>query len=78
MATITVRLTGLCGGGNHATLSVTGDRSMSFVSDVEAMSQALTEDEAETFVRVLIRMSRAGKTLAQWRTALQAGITVTV
>ena len=51
---------------------------MSFVSDVEAMSQALTEDDAETFVRVLIRMSRAGKTLAQWRTALQAGITVTV
>ena len=78
MATATVQLTGICPGGNHLTFTVTGDRSMTVRTDVDAMSIPVTADDVETFVRVLVRMARSGKTLGQWRTALQTGITVTV
>lgn len=78
MASITVTLTGICAGGNHVTLSITGDRTATLRGDVDQLKDALTEEDVLGFAKVVTRMARQGKTLAQWRTAMQAGVTVTV
>ena len=80
MASLTVTLVDQCKGGTgaHLTFSVSGDRSAQIATDVPSMSEPITADEAEAFVKIIVRMARSGKTLNQWRTALQNGITVTV
>lgn len=77
MTTLTIRVTGVCSGGNHYTVQVGGEFTRTFVLDAASI-QDMTADEAETFVRGCIFLSRRGKTPAQLRTALQTGLTVTV
>jgi hypothetical protein len=78
MTTINIALTGICSGGNHLTFSVTGAREMTVLSDLASLSEPISDEDAQAFLRVITRMARAGRTLAQARTLLQAGVEVTV
>lgn len=76
MASVTTTLTDICGGGNHLQFSVTGRNPIRLMAD--DLTQPITEDDLEVFVRVVVRLARQGRTNAQARSLLQAGVTVTV
>lgn len=76
--TLTLTLTGICAGGNHLTFSVTGDRTATVHLLRDDMSAAITDEEAEAFVKVLAKMAKAGRTVGQARALLQPGVTVTI
>ena len=80
MSTVSIRMTALCAGNNHATIEIVKDggqvRTLQLgIADVRA---APTVEDIEAFVRVAIRLQSEGKTLIQLRNALQTGFTVTV
>jgi hypothetical protein len=77
MATETTTLTSICSGGNHLTFTLTGAKAATVVLDLSELTGAITDDDISTFCKVIARLCRSDKTLAQARTALQAGITVT-
>ena len=78
MASITITLTDICAGGNHLTYSVTGAKEMTVRGVLDDISQPVTDDEALAFVKVVTKLAKAGRTVAQARALLQAGIVVTV
>jgi len=77
MSTLTIRVTGVCSGGNHYTVAVTGDFTRTFVIDAAELRD-MTAEEAEAFVRTVLFLAKRGRTPAQLRTLLQTGVTVTV
>ena len=78
MTTLTIRLTGICSGGGHLTLTISGVKSATVPVDLTEMTQPITDEDMDAFCRVIIKMARTGRTAAQTRTLLQAGVTVTV
>jgi hypothetical protein len=78
MTTITITLTGICSGAGHLTFAVTGAKSLTGHVDLSDLSAPITDEDAMAFLKVIGRMAKAGRTLAQTRTLLQAGVTVTV
>jgi len=84
MTTIVVTLAGTCadhgGSGSHLdfTISVDGVSTALNGVDISELTQPVTEDDKLTFLRLVVRAVKAGKTLNQARTALQAGVTVTL
>lgn len=78
MSSVTVRLTGICSGGNHLTFAVTGDAALTQVLDLSILSDPVTEEEAVAFLKCIGKLAKKGRTLAQARTLLQNGVTVTV
>lgn len=78
MATLTVTLTSICAGGNHITFDVTGDRTATLLMELNDLSVPLDMEDAESFIRIIVKMARAGRTLNQARNLLEAGVTVTV
>jgi len=77
MASVTITAAGICAGGNHLHLTVTGAKTASVRLDLEDMAAPITDDDLASFVRVLCRLCKSGKTPAQAKAALQAGVTVT-
>ena len=65
MATITLTRTFECTAQNHIVIAVTGD-------------VAYTYHGKDTFIKVLLRTAKIGRTKAQIRTALGAGYAVTI
>lgn len=78
MSAVTFTLTSICAGGNHLTFTVTGDKSGTVRVDLSDLTQPITDEDALLFCRVIARLARMGRTQAQARTLLQAGVTVTV
>lgn len=78
MSTVTVRLSSICAGGNHLTFNVSGDASLSQIVSLSMLSEPIDEQDVVAFLSVLCRLAKRGRTLAQARTLLQAGVTVTV
>lgn len=78
MTTITVTLGSICSGGNHLTMNITGAHTASVVMDIALVSAPLDQSEIEAFVKTIMKMAKGGRTLAQARTLLQAGVTVTI
>lgn len=78
MASLTITLTGVCSGGNHLTFGVTGAASRTKVIELNTLTEPLDETDVEAFLRVVTRLARQGRTNAQARTLLQAGVTVTI
>ncbi len=77
MATITTTLTAICAGGDHLTFSITGAKTLAVAADFAEINSPITDEEAVAFVKVIAKLCKSGKTMAQAKTALQAGITVT-
>lgn len=78
MSAVTVTLANVCSGGNHLTFSVTGDATLSRVVDRDRLLDPLTEADVQSFLRCIAWMAKNGRTFAQARALLQAGVTVTV
>lgn len=76
--TITLPPDGVCSGGNHLTFRVTGDRTATVRMDLSQITPALTEEDAEAFCRLIARLVKSGRTVAQARALLQAGVTVEI
>ncbi len=78
MTTETITLTAICPGGNHLTFTGSGAKDIIVRADLDSLGDAVTDDDAAAFVRVICKMAKAGRTNAQAKTLLQAGVTVTV
>ena len=78
MTTITVTLTSICTGGNHLTFSIAGAKAAVVPATLSDLSSPITEDDAEAFCKIIARLVKSGRTVAQARTMLQNGVTVTV
>lgn len=77
MPAITYRVTGVCSGGNHYTLEMTGALNRTMVVERDDL-QRVDDIDPETFALALLRFFARGRTPAQIRTALQNGVTITV
>ena len=78
MSAVTITLTGICSGGNHLTFAVTGDASRTEELDLSVLSESVNSEEVAAFLKVVCKLAKRGRTLAQARSLLQAGVTVTV
>lgn len=80
MAVVQIQATGTCAGGEHVTISarLDGGTPQVTVFTVEQMTQALSADDVARVILPLIQLHARGKTTAQLRTDLLAGISVTV
>lgn len=78
MASVTLTLTGACSGGGHLTLAMTGDVSGSEVYDVSEIRDLVNSVGRVELASAILRLAQVGRTNAQLRTLLQAGITVTI
>lgn len=79
-STVSVALDHVCAGQGHIhfDVSVNGGAPRSMMLHVDEMLAALTEDEREIIFRGLLRIHGIGKTRAQMRSDILAGITMTV
>lgn len=75
MASITITATGQCSGGNHLRISVTGEFSRTYTVDAAQVKDMDAED-LQTFVLACINLAKRGRTVAQLKNALQAGLVV--
>lgn len=78
MSAVTIRLTAICSGGGHLTFSVTGAKSLTVPVDLSDLSSPIEDQDAVSFCKIIARMAKQGRTVAQARTLLQSGVTVTV
>ena len=78
MSAVTVTLTSICSGGGHLTFTVTGDVTRTQMLDLSVLTDPATEQEVEAFLKLICKLAKKGRTNAQARTLLQAGVTVTV
>jgi len=78
MATLTVTLTGVCSGGNHLTFGLTGDKTQDERMQLDELTEAITDEDIVSYIRVIAKMAKFGRTEAQAKALLQAGITVNI
>lgn len=78
MASITITLTDICAGGNHLTYSVTGAKTISVSGVRDDLIEPFTDDEAQVFIKVITKLAKSGRTMAQARTLLQNGVTINI
>lgn len=78
MGTITVTKTRECADGTHLTISITGDYNGTFNFYAPDLMEPITNEDREAFLRVLLRLCKKGKTMAQVKNALNNGITVSI
>lgn len=78
MTTITTTLTSICAGGDHLTFAISGAKVMTIKSNATDMASALTNEEAEAFVKALVKLAKVGRTNAQVKTLFQTGVSVTI
>jgi hypothetical protein len=77
VASITIKATAVCAGGDHITFDVSGAAARTVVLTRQDLMEALTEEDLDAFIKGVAKLAKVGKTLAQWRTAMQTGVTVT-
>jgi hypothetical protein len=78
MTAITIKATAICPGGNHVTFTVSGAKSLTLIVDLAEMQESITNDDVVAFVKIISKMARSSRTVAQTKTLLQAGVTVTI
>lgn len=78
MASITLTKSTECASQNHLIVAVTGDVSYTWHTDLDDISESITNDEKIAFLKVLLRIAKIGRTRAQVRTALTNGYTITI
>ena len=79
MASVTLTLTESCASNQHITLEVTGDRTGRLRLHVDEVFQQPVDNEAlAEFLLTYLKIWSIGKTRAQMRTQLLAGLTVTI
>jgi len=79
---IGITLDGLCPADNHALITLNlnaGEKIRQIKAEVNEMIDVVIDDgDLEGFLKILLKLGGKGKTKAQMKTALQAGVTVTI
>lgn len=79
MATITFTKVYECAAGDHLRLAITGDvPSQEIGIYLPDLAGAITDEEKQAFLKVLLRVARIGRTQNQIKTALTNGYTITI
>ena len=79
MASITVTWVGACAANTHIQLAITGDKTGEIRLHVDEVFQQPVDNEALIeFLKQYLKIWSIGKTKAQMRTQLLAGLTVTI
>ncbi len=79
MANITLTKVYECAAGDHLRLSVTGDvPAQEFGIYLPDLAGAITDEEKQAFLKVLLRIAKIGRTQTQVKTALTNGYTITI
>lgn len=79
MASITFKKVYECAAGDHLRLTITGDvPSQEIGIYLPDLASVITEEEKQTFLKVLLRVARIGRTQVQVKTALTNGYTITI
>ena len=78
MASLTITRSSECAAQNHVTLVVTGDVSHTYLTTMDNLTDPVTDEEKDVFIKLLIRFAKIGRTRAQVRNALTTGVTVTI
>jgi len=78
MASVTITLTSICSGGNHLTFAITGAKAMVVRGVLSELTEPVSDEEAQAFVKVITKLVKQGRTVNQARTLLQAGVQVIV
>jgi len=80
MATVNIKAVGVCSGGEHVSIeaNLDGGPPQAAIFTVAQMTEVLTADDVASTVLPLIQLHARGKTVAQLRADLLAGITVAV
>lgn len=78
MTTVVVTMTSLCSGGGHARIGVTGAKTATYNVSTDILSDPISDEDAEAFVKIIGKMAKSGRTNAQTVALLQAGVTITV
>lgn len=76
MASLTFRVAGVCGGGNHFTLQISGDVTRTMTIERADIEQA--DIDLDVLALMILRLWARGKNATQIRNALQTGVTVTI
>jgi len=79
MANITLQKVYECATGDHLRLSVSGDVPAQDVGVyLPDLAGAITEEEKQAFLKVLLRVAKIGRTQQQVKTASTNGYTITI
>ena len=79
MANITFQKVYECAAGDHLRLSVSGDVPAQDVGVyLPDLAGAISEEEKQAFLKVLLRVAKIGRTQQQVKTALTNGYTITI
>jgi len=80
MAIVQIQATATCAGGEHVTVQarLDGGAPQATIFTVAAMTEILTAEDVAATVLPLIQLHARGKSVAQLRADLLAGISVTV
>lgn len=78
MATVTLRLTSVCSGGNHFTFTTTGAKVWRGVLNRDDLAEPVTDEEIAAAMKVIAKLVRQGRNASQTRTVLEAGVVVGV
>ena len=76
MAAITVTLTSVCSGGGHLKFNITGDVTATVNAMFEDITGVISDEDKIAFVKTLTKIVKIGRTNAQAKAALEAGITI--
>ena len=79
---IAITLDSLCAADNHAQITLdlnSGEKIRQIKAETnDLINVAIDDDDLAGFLRILLKLGGRGKTQAQLKTALQAGVTVTI
>jgi hypothetical protein len=78
VAALNIKAT-FCPGGGHAHVTITGAKTASIALTADEMRIPLTQEEAEIFARIALRLRNEERTLTQIKTSLAGtGIAISV
>lgn len=78
MATVTLQITQAEACGNHFELTLSGDLTGTRRINAEELQWLYDNVTKDDLIAVMLRLVKSGRTLAQAKALLQAGVTVTV
>lgn len=78
MSSITLTVSNPCAGGDHATITITGDMALTTKLNVPELLMPITEEDKTTFMVLLLRLAKKTRTKAQLKADLTTGLTVTI
>lgn len=79
MASITIQITSVCAGGDHASVRLTkGANVRNIPMAINELRANLTQNDIESFCKVALQLMGEDKTLAQFKSTAQSGFTISL